>query len=221
MSPGSARLPSATAALAGVPAGIQGTGPWIGRRQLFVRFAGETETATIYTADALRVELGRQAGRSRCHGITISGRDPLREEEFILAAFRQDVALPVMLSHDGQRPEGLSALLGTLALVQVTLNGTEQGASLERACESVRIAAGKKVAHALVIVPADSASDPQLLRIVEQAHAASAATAIVLHPSVQSATDRDRRWIAWLERATAVHDDVRILPSLPAPTGMS
>ena len=44
-----------TAALAGVPAGLQAQGVWIGRRQLFVRFAAEAETATMYTADALAI----------------------------------------------------------------------------------------------------------------------------------------------------------------------
>ena len=39
------------AALAGVPAGIQAQGLWMGRRQLFVRFAGEAETATMYTSE--------------------------------------------------------------------------------------------------------------------------------------------------------------------------
>ena len=35
--------PVLTAALAGVPSGIQSQGVWQGRRQLFVRFAGEAE----------------------------------------------------------------------------------------------------------------------------------------------------------------------------------
>lgn len=42
-----------TAALAGVPSGIQSSGVWAGRRQLFIRFAGEAETATMYTSGAL------------------------------------------------------------------------------------------------------------------------------------------------------------------------
>ena len=46
-----------TAALAGIPAGLQAQGVWAGRRQLFVRFAAEAETATMYTADALASEL--------------------------------------------------------------------------------------------------------------------------------------------------------------------
>ena len=33
------------AALAGIPSGIRSTGPWTGRRQLFVRFARVAETA--------------------------------------------------------------------------------------------------------------------------------------------------------------------------------
>jgi hypothetical protein len=76
------------------------------------------------------------------------------------------------------------------------------------------------VKHALAIVPAAGASDAQLWRIVEQAHGASAETAIVVHPTQESASDPDRRWILWLERAAQVHDDVRVLPRLPAPTGL-
>jgi hypothetical protein len=44
------------AALSGVPAGVQEQGVWMGRRQLFVRFAGEAETATLYSADAAASE---------------------------------------------------------------------------------------------------------------------------------------------------------------------
>ena len=51
-----------TAALAGIPAGLQSQGVWAGRRQLFVRFAAEAETATMYTADAL-ANVGHETGR--------------------------------------------------------------------------------------------------------------------------------------------------------------
>ena len=54
--------PVLTAALAGVPSGIQSQGVWQGRRQLFVRFAGEAETATMYRADALAREIDRITG---------------------------------------------------------------------------------------------------------------------------------------------------------------
>ena len=52
-----------TAALAGIPAGLQAQGFWAGRRQLFVRFAAEGETATMYTAEALANELPKNALR--------------------------------------------------------------------------------------------------------------------------------------------------------------
>ena len=42
-----------TAAIAGITPGVQGQGIWTGRRQLFVRFAGEAETAVLYTAEML------------------------------------------------------------------------------------------------------------------------------------------------------------------------
>jgi hypothetical protein len=220
MSAGRAKLPSQTAALAGIPAGIQATGPWSGRRQLFVRFAGEAETATIYTSEALRSELKRLAARSRYHSIAIAGRDPLAEGEYLQAAFGGGAPLPVMLDHDGQRPEALDEILAALTLVQVSMDGREPDSALERVYASLKLAESRQVEHALVITPAAEASDVVLLRIVEQAGSASSRTEIVVHPTVASASDADRRWILWLERASQVHRDVRVTPCLPAPTGM-
>lgn len=220
MSPGRIKLPSQTAALAGIPAGIQAMGPWGGRRQLFVRFASEAETATLYTADALKGELKRLASRSRYHSIAVAGRDPLAESEYLVATFQGGAPIPVMLAHDGQRPEALEPLLPSIALVQVELDGTEREPVLERACATLSLAADKQVNHALVIAPAADGSDALLLRVVERAAAASVRTEVVVHPTVESLTDPDRRWILWLERASQVHQDVRVVPRLPSPTGM-
>ena len=71
--------PVLTAALAGVPSGIQSQGVWQGRRQLFVRFAGEAETATMYRADALAREIDRILTRSTYHSIAISGTGRARQ----------------------------------------------------------------------------------------------------------------------------------------------
>jgi organic radical activating enzyme len=212
MSPSRAKLPSMSAALAGLPAGVQPRGPWMGRRQLFVRFASEAETASIFTADALRGELARLATRSQYHSIAIAGGDPLAEAEFLCVALKEAATLPVMLEHDGQRPEALDQLLGALRMVQVIVGGGEGDAALERIGDSLARAAARGVEHALVIEPADSASDAQLLRVVERVHAASTDTSIVLHPPGPSAGVPDRRWLVWLEKASAVHADVRLLP---------
>jgi hypothetical protein len=204
-----------SAALAGIPAGVQTLGPWTGRRQLFVKFAGEAETATIYTAEALRGELTRLTGRSRYHSVAIVGRDALAEEEFLLAAFNQAGPLPLMIDHDGQRPQALERLLHSLALVQVSLDGSEGATAIERVCTTISLAAKKQVAHAVAIVPNESLSDGPLLRIVEQVHEASGDTQIVVHPTVDREVERDRRWVLWLQQAMAVHTDVRILPKWP------
>ncbi len=216
MTAGKGGLPSLSAALAGIPAGVQSSGPWMGRRQLFVKFADEAETATIYTADALRGELTRLTSRSRYHSVAIAGRDALAEEEFLRAAFRDSVPLPVMLDHDGQRADALERLLPSLALVQVTLDGSEGTMTVERVAESLALAAHKHVAHAVAIIPGDSTSDAPLLRIVEQIHRASADTQIVVHPTLERWSEQDRRWMQWLEQAMAVHPDVRVLPGWPA-----
>lgn len=215
---GKGKLPSLSAALAGIPAGVQTVGPWAGRRQLFVKFAGEAETATIYTAEALRGEVIRLTGRSRYHSVAIVGRDALAEEEFLVAAFGQRGGggpLPVMLDHDGQRPTSLEPLLHALALVQVTMDGTEGAAAVERVCSTIALAARKHVAHAVAIIPADMLSDAPLLRIVEQVHEASGEAQIVVHPAAERADERDRRWTLWLEQAMAVHEDVCVQPRWP------
>ena len=48
----------------------------------------------------------------------------------------------------------------------------------------------------------------------------SAETEFLVHPTIESIGDADRRWVLWLERASQVHGDVRVVPRLPAPTGM-
>lgn len=208
------------AALAGVPAGVQAIGAWQGRRQLFVRFAAEAETATMYTADALGGELKRIAARSVFHSISVGGRDPLANAEYLRVVFeRHRLPLPVMLDHDGQRPEALATILPYLTYVQVVMDGSETGAVCERAMESLRLSAERPASHALVIATAEHASDAQVLRLVEHAHAASAEAQVLIHPPA-GAMDRDRRWITLIERAVALHADVRLALRIPAPTGM-
>lgn len=210
-----------TAALAGVPAGIQAAGPWIGRRQLFVRFAAEAETATMFTASALCQELNRLAQRAAYHSIAISGRDPLANCEYLTAVFDQEAApLPVMLDIDGERPDELARIVGKLDLVQVTVTGAPSDSWLERALASVQVAASHKVDHALVLCPNEQVTDSLLLRAVEQVHAVSAKVQVVMHPPLDAAIGKDRRWVTLLERAAAVHPDVRLMLRLPGPVGM-
>lgn len=209
------------AALSGVPAGVQALGPWAGRRQLFVRFAGEAETATMYMTTALIRELQRQLGRSAFHSIVIGGRDPLGSVPFLKASL--DAAapqIPVMLDTDGMRPEELPALISHLAMVQVTVEFTGGEAALDRAIETIGVAAKANVAHALVLVPKEDTTDSVLLRLVQEAHATSAATQIVIHPPMEGVTNLDRRWASLLEQAVAMHADTRLALKVPPPTGL-
>jgi hypothetical protein len=119
-----------------------------------------------------------------------------------------------MVETDGQRPETLPGLRGVLRMVQV-VPPASSGAPLERALECLSVAAQLGLEHALVLAAGARESDGALLRVVEQAHRASAGTMIVVHPAPGDiATPRDRRWTDFLERATAMHDDVRLLPIL-------
>jgi len=216
-----AQVAGPTAALAGIPAGLQAHGVWAGRRQLFVRFAAEAETATMYTADALANEIRRGTSRSTFHSIAISGRDPLANVEYLCSAFgKVSTTLPVMLDCDGQRPSEIAELKSFVVLMQVTLEGAAVEAHDERAFESLQVAAQAGMQHALALFVDERTTDAYILRVVEQAHAASAATSIIVHPSTGVPVDRDRRWTTLFERIAALHIDSRLALKLPPPTGM-
>jgi organic radical activating enzyme len=215
--------PMAAAALAGVPAGVQAQGVWAGRRQLFVRFAGEAETATMYTAAALVRELERQLSRSKFHSIAIGGRDPLANQAFLIAALETaKPPIPVMLDTDGQRPETLRTLAPYLALAQVTVDFWVPDATLAHVIQTIGEAAGAQCAHALVLCPRDDTSDGQVLRVIEQTHGVSADTQIVIHPPSPTGDQPmlDRRWATLLDQAMATHHDTRLALRLPPPTGL-
>jgi organic radical activating enzyme len=210
-----------TAALAGIPAGLQAQGIWAGRRQLFVRFAAEAETATMYTADALMNELQRSTTRSSFHSISITGRDPLANVEYLRAAFeRPSTTLPIMLDCDGQRPREIEELRHVLQLVQVTVDNGSFDAAAERAFETLAVAAKGGIQHALVVNADEKMTDAHILRVVERGHATSAAVSVVIHPGDNVPVDRDRRWMTLFERVAALHSDVRLSLRLPPPTGM-
>jgi hypothetical protein len=174
----------------------------------------------MYTAQAIAQELQRASKRSAFHSISIGGRDPLANVEFLEAAFDTGpLPLPVMLDIDGQRPEDIKALAKSVALVQVTLEGGSLESASERALASLRAAADAGLEHAMVLAPGEQASDGQLLRIVEQSHAASEKTVVVIHPPFNTPVDRDRRWVTLIERSAALHADVRLSLRLPPPTG--
>lgn len=202
-----------TAAIAGINPGLQGEGVWTGRRQLFVRFAGEAETATLYTAEMLRKFLERATARGGIHSVALTGRDPLSCSEFLAAAFSAwKPAPPMMLDTDGQRPQLLDQLGGMLSMVQVKIDFSCSPAACDHAVETLAAAARIGCDHAAVLAPRDGISDGQLLRFVEQAHGASSGTKIVIHPPYGA--DRaqvDRHYGALLEKAAAIHGDVRLV----------
>jgi hypothetical protein len=217
-----ARSTGPTAAIAGITPGIQGQGAWTGRRQLFVRFAGEAETAVLYNGEMLAKQVDRAVAHTALHSIALAGRDPLGSGPLIADAFaRWKSSLPVMLDCDGQRPDDLAPVLGSLAMVQVTFEFGDAPAVAERALTSLRHAAAAKVGHALVLAPRDATSDGQILRLVEQAHGAVPAVQIVLHPAPSGdKPPLDRRYATLMDQAMAIHRDIMFMMRVPGPVGV-
>jgi len=214
--------PVLAAALAGIPSGIQRQGVWAGRRQVFVRFAGAAETAQMYTADALAREVTRALSRTVYHSVCVSGRDAFGNADFLAAALKQlPPGTEVMADTDGQRPEAIAALHTYLTLVQVTIEPPVASPAIEHVASTLRALAGTGTAHAVTIAGNDEASDADYLQIIDQVHAASEATSIVIHPG--PAAERgvlDKRWSTLMEHASARHRDVRVLARLSGPATM-
>lgn len=216
-----ARDSSPAAALVGVLPGVQGQGVWVGRRQILVRFAGQSETAVMYSAGALAEDLKRLVVRARFHSITLTGHHPLANAEFLEAALEQaEMELPIMSESDGQRPEAIRALGEHLAMVQVTLGSGVPQTSLIKAAETLAVAAELGLEHALVLVPraGGTAEDQELLRMVDSAHAASERTAVIIHPAeADDGGPVEARWSTLLGLAAERHANVRLQRCLRVP----
>ncbi|HUK63543.1 MAG TPA: hypothetical protein VLV15_09420 [Dongiaceae bacterium] len=211
-----------TAAIAGITPGVQGQGVWTGRRQLFVRFAGEAETAVLYTSEMLAKQVGRAVANSALHSIALAGRDPLASAALISETFtKSPAALPLMLDCDGQRPEDVAGVVAALSMLQVTFEFGDAPALAERALASLKHAADAGKAHALVLAPRDATSDGQILRIVEQSHAAVPKVQIVIHPSpAGEKAPLDRRYATLMDQAMTIHRDATLLMRIPSPVGV-
>lgn len=218
----SSRRSGATAALSGIGSGVQAYGVWTGYRQLFVRFAGEAETATMYTPDTMIRHMERALERSRPHSIALAGRDPLAGVNFLVATFQTKApALPVMLDVDVPRPEVIPELAFALSMVQVTIDFGAPSAMSDRALETLAMAAQAKLEHALVLPLREGVTDPVVLRLIEQARAVSTGTKIVVHPLPgEEKRGLDRRYASLLEQAASVHPDVRLTLPVPSPVGV-
>lgn len=176
----------------------------------------------MYTADALARELTRALGRTVYHSVCVTGRDAFGNADFLAAALRQlPAGTEVMADTDGQRPEALALLHPHLSLVQVTIDPPVVVPALEHVVETLRSAASLGRAHAVTIAGTDEASDADYLQIVDQVHAASGATSIVIHPGPTAERGvLDKRWSTLMEHASARHRDIRLLARLSGPATM-
>jgi hypothetical protein len=217
-----ARANGPTAAIAGITPGVQAQGVWTGRRQLFVRFAGEAETAVLYTPEMLAKQVNRAVENTTLHSIALGGRDPLASASLISETFaRWKPTLPVMLDCDGQRPDDVASILGALSMLQVTFEFGDAPALAERALLCLRQAAAAKKDHAMVLAPRDATSDGQILRLIEQAHAVSPKMLMVLHPAPGGErSPLDRRYATLIDQAMAIHPDVMLTMRIPSPVGV-
>jgi hypothetical protein len=104
----------------------------------------------------------------------------------------------------------------------VTIEFMGPEAMVTHAMETIRAAADARCAHALVLCPREDTTDGQLLRVIGQVHAESAATQVVIHPPIAGGDQPmlDRRWAALLDQAMNTHADTMLALRLPPPAGL-
>ena len=175
----------------------------------------------MYTADALRSEL--DAARAAL-GVSLDRdlrrRSARRRRTSSPRRSEGGAPLAVMLDHDGQRPEALDAMHRVAGAGAGDADGCGGRRGSWRArWTTLRRAAEKHVAHALVLMPEADASDGPTSEDRRAGTGGERGHVDVVHPTTDS-VERRSPLARWLERATAVHGDVRLLPRLPEPTGM-
>lgn len=168
------------------------------------------------------VQPTRALGRTVYHSVCVTGRDAFGNADFLAAALKQlPEGTQIMADTDGQRPEALAVLHPYLTLVQVTIDPPAVAPAMEHVVATLRSAASLGRAHAVTIAGTDEASDADYLQVVEQVHAASEATSIVIHPGPTAERGvLDKRWSTLMEHASARHRDVRLLARLSGPATM-
>ncbi len=98
---------------------IQGEGPYIGYKQLFVRFCGcnlhcgycdtefDIKNSKEYTSEELENIVSRH---SDCHSVSLTGGEPLLSVDF-LKEFLPECKLPVYLETNGTLPDKLKEVI--------------------------------------------------------------------------------------------------------------
>jgi organic radical activating enzyme len=153
-----------TAKVAEIFASIQGEGRWVGRRQVFVRFAGcnlncaycdtkistATEMSAVQAVDAVKALL---VSRHSHHSISLTGGEPLLAGAGFINSFASAVAntgLPIYLETNGTLPDVLREVIGSLTFLSMDikiLSATGEPPQYETNREFLSIATGKEFNH--------------------------------------------------------------------------
>lgn len=108
---------------------IQGEGPFIGYKQLFIRFCGcnlncnycdtdfNAENSKDYSIEEL-IEIEKQ--NLDCHSISLTGGEPLLQEIF-LKEFLPQVNLPVYLETNGTLYKNLSSIINFIDIISMDI----------------------------------------------------------------------------------------------------
>ena len=108
---------------------IQGEGPYVGYKQLFIRFCGcnlkckycdtdfSAENAQEYSVEEL-VKICEQ--NSDCHSVSLTGGEPLLEADFI-KEFALKTNLPIYLETNATLPEQLEKVIHEISYVSADI----------------------------------------------------------------------------------------------------
>jgi len=210
---------------------IQGEGPYVGRRQIFVRFDNCNMSCSFcdtipqkgsreYSVEELSACIKDLNKTSPHHSISLTGGEPLLQVDFLKTFLPtiKDLGFKIYLETNATLPEGLKEILDFIDIVAMDIKlpssaGCE--AFWQEHSEFLELSRGKEVFVKVVVT--ENTKDEDFINAVNLVRQCSREAAFVIQPVTASGTAKEispARLLEYQKLAGQELKDVRVIPQL-------
>nr|WP_304124784.1 7-carboxy-7-deazaguanine synthase QueE [Methanosphaera cuniculi] len=213
---------------------LQGEGQLIGKRQIFIRFAGcnidcnycdtqnskTTENATNYTIDELNTEI-QTLMSSDFDSLEITGGEPLLHADYIYE-FLKKYPYKSMLETNATLPDKLEKLTEVIDIVSMDVKLPEYFDSYEnwrklylKELESIKVLEDTNTKYYIKIVVSPTTKKQDIVDIMEDiSKVASANTEIIIQPVSPMSLWEDKTKLFEISEIVGTNFNVSIIPQI-------